>query len=101
AAMKPRGKRRSLIGKFSTARCVCAPHSASAGTCISPSESFSVRYFVSLMVPRFARHGCVLLPALPHEHNLYLPPTMPRAAPFHAEPQWSQRRRGCVVVLAP
>ena len=34
---------RPLIGKFSTARCVCAPHSASAGTCSSPMLSCSMR----------------------------------------------------------
>src|SRR5258705_6571574 len=33
-----------LTGKLITARWVCAPNSASAGTRISPSESFSVRY---------------------------------------------------------
>src|SRR5690606_25430847 len=49
AAMKSREKRRSLIGKFSTARCVCAPHSASAGTFISPSESFSILKLCSLI----------------------------------------------------
>ena len=35
--------RRPLTGKFSTARCVEAPHSASAGTSISPIVSFSTR----------------------------------------------------------
>ncbi len=30
--MKARGSGRPLMGKFCTARCVCAPHSASAGT---------------------------------------------------------------------
>src|SRR3954451_2985512 len=33
-----------LIGKFSTARCVCARHNASAGTWTSPMLSCSVRY---------------------------------------------------------
>ena len=32
------------IGKFSTARCVCAPHLAWAGTRTSPIESLSVLY---------------------------------------------------------
>src|ERR1039458_4451722 len=32
-------------GKFCTARCVCAPHSASAGTRTSPIESCSTRVF--------------------------------------------------------
>jgi hypothetical protein len=32
------------IGKFSTARWVCAPHSAAAGTRTSPIESCSTRY---------------------------------------------------------
>src|SRR5690606_8761119 len=43
AAMNRREKRMPLMGKFSTARCVCAAYSASAGTFISPSESFSIR----------------------------------------------------------
>ncbi len=42
--MNRRLKVTSLIGKFSTARCVCAPQYASAGTCISPRLSCSVRY---------------------------------------------------------
>ena len=40
---------RPEIGKFSTARWVCAPHSASAGTRTSPIESCSTRY--SVMTP--------------------------------------------------
>ena len=32
------------IGKFSTARCVCAPYSASMGTRTSPMVSCSIRY---------------------------------------------------------
>src|SRR5579875_876475 len=35
--------RRPEIGKFSTARWVCAPHSASRGTATSPIESCSIR----------------------------------------------------------
>ena len=31
------------MGKFSTARCVCARHSAAAGTCTAPMVSCSVR----------------------------------------------------------
>src|SRR5258708_6138711 len=31
------------ISKFCTARCVCAPHNASAGTATSPIESWSMR----------------------------------------------------------
>src|SRR5262249_56670102 len=34
---------RPEMGKFSTARCVCGPHRAEAGTCISPRLSFSMR----------------------------------------------------------
>src|SRR5664279_2584995 len=37
------------IGKFSTARWVCARHLAVAGTLTSPIESFSTRYSTSLM----------------------------------------------------
>ena len=39
-----------LIGKFSTARCVCAPYSASAGTSIVPSESFSLRVAMLMLL---------------------------------------------------
>ncbi len=49
AWMKRRGKRSELMGKFSTARWVCAPYSASAGTCISPRESRSVRKAAGLV----------------------------------------------------
>src|SRR3990170_6798461 len=42
-SMKTRGNRKPLIGKFSTARCVCGPHRASAGTRTSPIVSFSTR----------------------------------------------------------
>ena len=49
ACRNTRGKRSPLIGKFSTARCVDAPQSASAGTCISPSESRSMRVFSAVM----------------------------------------------------
>ena len=45
--MKMRGKRKSLMGKFSTARCVWAPYSASTGTLTSPMVSRSVRYFIA------------------------------------------------------
>ena len=38
-----RGIGRPLMGKFSTARWVCAPHSACEGTFTSPMESFSIR----------------------------------------------------------
>ena len=41
--MTPAGTGRPEIGKFATARAVCAPHSASAGTSTSPMESCSVR----------------------------------------------------------
>src|SRR5689334_3184420 len=41
------------IGKFSTARWVCAPHRASAGTSMSPRESCSVRVSTT---PKLARH---------------------------------------------
>ena len=44
-----------LIGKFSTARWVCARHSASTGTRTSPMESCSVRYSCSLTVPNLRR----------------------------------------------
>src|ERR1700691_6135602 len=49
ARMKARGRVRPLIGKFSTARCVCAPQSASAGTFSSPMLSRSTRYGGGLM----------------------------------------------------
>ncbi len=55
AAMKRRGNRRSLMGKFSTARCVCGPYSASAGTFISPSESLSILYSSLILPPRWER----------------------------------------------
>src|SRR5690606_34921272 len=78
-----RGNRRLLMGKFSTARCVCAPHSASAGTCISPSESFSILNFVSLMVPRCIRHG--------------YPELTLTAARCHSASEWcSVRRADCL-----
>ena len=50
------GSRSPEIGKFSTARCVCAPHRASAGTRTSPIESCSTRY---LLLCRL-RHPCSL-----------------------------------------
>ncbi len=40
-----------LIGKFSTARCVCARHSASAGTRTSPMESCSMRKSLESLTP--------------------------------------------------
>ena len=40
-----RSRPRPLIGKFSTARCVCARHSAVAGTRTSPIVSRSIRKF--------------------------------------------------------
>src|SRR5450432_4420162 len=43
ARMRRRGRRRPLTGKLPIARCVCAPQSASTGTCTSPSESVSFR----------------------------------------------------------
>src|SRR5438128_3446729 len=43
ARMNSRGKRRLLMGKFSRARCVCAPYKAWAGTATSPIESRSIR----------------------------------------------------------
>jgi hypothetical protein len=39
------------MGKFSTARCVVAPYNASAGTVISPMESFSIRVAVVAVRP--------------------------------------------------
>ena len=47
--MSARSIGRPEIGKFSTARWVCAPHSASAGTRTSPIESCSVRYVVVML----------------------------------------------------
>jgi hypothetical protein len=43
ALMNGRVNRYPEIGKFSTARCVDAPHNALAGTVIGPIESFSIR----------------------------------------------------------
>ncbi len=43
AAMKRRGIGMPLIGKLSTARCVWAPHRASAGTSSLPMLSLTVR----------------------------------------------------------
>src|SRR5690242_21582209 len=43
AWMNSGGRRNELIGKFSTARAVCAPYSASSGTRISPIVSRSIR----------------------------------------------------------
>src|SRR5438105_1739113 len=43
AAIRCEPIRSPEIGKFCTARCVCAPHRASAGTWTSPIESCSVR----------------------------------------------------------
>src|SRR6478672_1897616 len=44
--------RSSLIGKFSRARSVCTPYSASAATCFGPSGSFSVRNASAIVVTR-------------------------------------------------
>ena len=55
ARMNPRGIGRPLIGKFSTARCVWAPHSAQAGTFSSPMLSRSMRKSVEDMVAPEAR----------------------------------------------
>ena len=44
-------------GKFSTARCVCAPHRAAAGTRTSPIVSCSTRNSSSAMPPRYAVDG--------------------------------------------
>ena len=40
---RPNAKRATPIGKLSTERCVCAPHSRCAGTGTSPRASFSMR----------------------------------------------------------
>ena len=52
AAMNWRGIVRPEIGKLLTARCVCAPQSASSGTWSSPILSFSMRYPLSLIARR-------------------------------------------------
>ena len=44
ARISARSTGRPEIGKFSTARCVCAPQQASTGTRTSPIESCSTRY---------------------------------------------------------
>ena len=46
---------RPLIGKFSTARWVEAPQSASWGTRISPMESFSIRVCMEVIVRSASR----------------------------------------------
>ena len=51
ARTKARGKRSPLMGKFSTARAVCAPYKASAGTRISPMVSRSLRSGMPLFSP--------------------------------------------------
>ena len=43
ARRNARGSPRPLIGKFSTARAVCAPYKARSGTRISPIVSRSIR----------------------------------------------------------
>ena len=43
-------------GKFSTARCVCAPHRAEAGTRTSPIVSCSIRNSSADMTPRYDGH---------------------------------------------
>src|ERR687893_300587 len=50
ACTKRRGLRRSLMGKLSRARRVCAPKRASLGTWTSPIESRSTRCGVSCLV---------------------------------------------------
>ena len=54
--MNGRENRKPLTGKFSNARCVEAPWSASAGTDISPIESFSIRVGFSVMQIRLLQH---------------------------------------------
>ena len=54
ARMKPRGIGRPDTGKLRTARWVCAPHSASAGTSSSPMLSCSMRNFCVLAIGRLA-----------------------------------------------
>src|SRR6185436_7922983 len=44
ARITRRGSRSPLTGKFSAARCVCAPYSASTGTSTLPRESVSTRH---------------------------------------------------------
>ncbi len=53
----PGGMGRPLMGKFSTARWVCAPHSACEGTFTSPMESFSIRYSLMESSPLRAEGG--------------------------------------------
>src|SRR5690606_12160939 len=72
------------IGKFSTARCVWARYSASAGTRTSPIVSCSIRYSVtSLFLRSFARgvlrepeldvgHGCALRQSIVGAHDAEL-----------------------------
>ena len=55
ARMNSRGIGRPEIGKLSTARWVCAPYSASAGTFSSPMLSRSMRY--SLIAPPCDQSG--------------------------------------------
>jgi hypothetical protein len=46
------GMRKPLIGKLFTARCVCAPHNADAGTCSSPMLSRSTRKSAAMPTPK-------------------------------------------------
>ncbi len=62
AAMNWRGMASPDIGKLLTARCVCAPHSASSGTSSSPMLSFSMRNALSFMAG--PAPGAVLTPLI-------------------------------------
>src|SRR5271169_4296933 len=59
ARMKARGMRRPVGGKFSTARCVWAPHNALAGTSSDPKLSRSTRV-VAVIAPYSAVYGRIL-----------------------------------------
>jgi hypothetical protein len=83
--MKPRGMARPLMGKFSTARWVCAPHKASAGTLSSPMLSCSTRKEVVMNAlrssprrrqdarpdgcMRYDDNACPQAPATPSAHS--------------------------------
>src|SRR5579871_6671642 len=85
ARIKERGNRSPLMGKFSTARCVCAPYSAPAGTRISPIVSRSMRYSTLRLYARFALYftGFLVLWFLASE---------PRGDPRGARPAQSPAR---------
>ena len=53
APMSARSIRSPEIGKLSTARCVCAPHRAAAGTRTSPIVSCSMRNSSAAMTPTY------------------------------------------------